>query len=309
MATYNGAGTLPRVLDAYAQLSEPQGGWKLVIVDNASNDSTPTILAGRTGTLPVKNVRTESRGKNLALNCGLDHVDGDLIVFTDDDAVPERDWLLELRAAADQQDKHDIFAGGIYPLWPTTCPEWILRLVNLGATFGLTPQDLQSGPVPASQAWGANMAVRRSIFDAGHRFNSAVGPQAGHYVMGSEVEFTARLERAGHRTWFHERARVGHIIRPQQLEREWIVQRAFRLGRHMLHQEQPEFGDAPLLRGAPRWKYRLLLSQLLRGLKARALRDTDERFLSDWEISFLRGYLSEAASRDRWPNRNHGEPT
>lgn len=296
MATYNGASTLPRVLESYARLSEPHGGWKLVVIDNASSDATPSIVRERTNALPLKYIRTESRGKNLALNHGLSHADGDLIVFTDDDAVPEQDWLRELRAAADEQTHFDIFAGAIYPLWPASCPDWILRLVNLGATFGLTPPDLPTGPVPASQAWGANMAVRRNIFDAGHRFNSAVGPQAGHYVMGSEVEFTARLERAGHRTWFIERARVGHVIRPQQLEREWIVQRAFRLGRHMLHQERPTFGSTPLLRGAPRWKYRLLMVQLLKALKARALCDADEKFLSDWEISFLRGYLSEAAS-------------
>jgi L-malate glycosyltransferase len=296
MATYNGAGTLPKVLDAYKPLHAPPGGWKLIIVDNASNDRTPDILAGHRDALPLLPMRTESRGKNLALNCGLAHVEGDLIVFTDDDAVPEPEWLVEMRTAADEQGEYDIFAGGIDPLWPTPCPEWILRLVNLGATFGLTPPSLHSGPVRASQAWGANMAIRRSVFDAGHRFNNSVGPQAGHYVMGSEVELTGRLEGEGRRTWFHESARVGHIIRPHQLEREWIVQRAFRLGRHMFHQERPEFGSTPLLRGAPRWKYRLLLRQLLRGFSARVFFNADERFLSDWEIAFLRGYLTEAAS-------------
>jgi hypothetical protein len=44
MATRNRAGVLHRVLDSFAALEIPRGGWKLVIVDNASTDATPEVL-------------------------------------------------------------------------------------------------------------------------------------------------------------------------------------------------------------------------------------------------------------------------
>jgi len=53
IATYNGARTLPRVLTACCQLESPEGGWKLVIVDNASTDQTKEIIASFSQRLPL----------------------------------------------------------------------------------------------------------------------------------------------------------------------------------------------------------------------------------------------------------------
>jgi L-malate glycosyltransferase len=295
LATHNGAGTLPRVLEAYERLTPPMGGWRVVLVDNASTDDTPAILKGFASRLPLLALRTERRGKNVALNLGLEHVDGDLVVLTDDDAVPEVEWLVALSQAAVRHQDRDLFGGQIDPIWPGEPPPWILRLVNLGATFAITGEDVAAGPMPAAQIWGPNMAVRTHLFRAGHRFDESIGPQAGQYVMGSEVEFTCRLERLGHSAWFVSDARVGHIIRPHQVERGWIIQRAYRLGRHMFHQERGSFAKASnLFRGAPRWKYRRLLAERWKALSSVISRDADQKFRADWEVSFLRGYLDEA---------------
>ncbi len=294
-ATHNGAHTLPRVLDAYMRLHTGGTIWQLVIVDNASTDETPQIISSFTPHLPLRAIRTEKRGKNVALNIGIEEIDGELVILTDDDAVPATDWLVQLIKCAAEHPEFDIFGGGIDPIWPEDLPEWIPRLVNLGATFAITPSDTPSGPICASQIWGPNMAIRSKLFAAGHRFNEAVGPTAGQYIMGSEVEFTCRLERLGHKAWFCGDARVGHIVRQNQISRKWIVDRAFRLGRHMYHQERPQFqASDKLIRGAPRWKYRRLVSEQLRHLGARLLGDQDRSFLAEWEVSFLRGYLHEA---------------
>lgn len=294
MATYNGAGTLPRVLDAYLRITPPASGWRLVVVDNASADRTPEVLREFAGRLPLRHLRTEARGKNLALNLGLAELEGELVVLTDDDAVPAPDWLLALERAAAAHPDYDIFGGEIDPVWPATPPEWIARLVNMGATFAITPDGCKEGPIAAAQIWGPNMAVRRQVFAQGHRFNEGIGPQAGQYIMGSEVEFTCRLERLGHKAWFVPDAVVGHIIRPHQVDRAWIIQRAYRLGRHMYHQESAQIAvQGGLLLGSPRWKYRRLLTEYLRAAAGWIKRDFDTKFCADWEISFLHGYLSE----------------
>lgn len=299
LATHNGAATLPQVLRAYEKLIAPAGGWKVIVVDNASTDSTPALLAAATK-LPLTALRTEQRGKNVALNIGLQHLEGDLVVLTDDDAIPDQDWLVKLRDVADTATHYDVFAGKIVPAWPPNTPDWIERIVPLGATYAATSLALKPGPISATQVWGANMAVRRPVFSAGHRFNEGVGPQAGQYIMGSEVEFTCRLETFGHRSWFDPRPVVQHIIRPNQVEAAWIFQRAYRLGRHMFYQERPSMGsDLAMLRGAPRWKYRMLLENRLRQAWYRVTGQFDHRFKADWEVSFLRGYLDEAASQTR----------
>ena len=87
-ATYNGEKTLPAVLNAYSKQSLPKEEWKLVIVDNGSNDNTKEIINEFLPLLPITLLFEPRRGKNVALNTGLSHIEGDLIVFTDDDVLP-----------------------------------------------------------------------------------------------------------------------------------------------------------------------------------------------------------------------------
>lgn len=295
IATHNGASTLPKVLNSFCTLKEPVGGWKLVMIDNASSDNTSLIINGFTNRLPLSLIQTAQRGKNIALNIGLDQIDGDLVVLTDDDVIPDPDWLEVLRDTADKHGGFDIFGGTIYPVWPYGPEEWIIKHVSLGATFGITPSNLKEGPVSATSIWGGNMAVRYAVFAHGHRFKEDVGPQAGQYMMGSEVEFGMRIEEIGHRGWFEPKARVGHIIRNTQMEKEWIIRRQYRLGRHMFHQEVKKYDEnIKLIAGAPRWKYRQLIEYSLKSIWCSMLFNDVGKFSADLERSYLLGYLAEA---------------
>lgn len=296
LATHNGASVLPRTMEAFKEMSAPPGGHLIVVVDNASTDGTDNILQRLSVDVPLKIVRTERRGKNYALNIGLEHVEGDLIVFTDDDVLPCPDWLCHLDQAARENPSFDLFGGRIVPNWPGPCPPWINEIVNLGATYGITPTGIETGAVKAERIWGANMAVRRRVFDLGYRFNEAVGPASGQYIMGSETEFCQRLEDAGFRAWFVADAVVEHIIRENQMKPDWIIQRAYRLGRGWFLQERPLFTkETKMLFGIPRWKYREWTEHWLMLLRGKLRGDFNSIFRARWELSLMRGYFDEAA--------------
>jgi len=83
------------------------------------------------------------------------------------------------------------------------------------------------------------MAVRTSVFSEGHHFDEGIGPDGTvQYGVGSESEFTSCLARAGHLAYFVADARVAHIVRPEQLEEDWMIKRAYRhgLGFYRYHQ-------------------------------------------------------------------------
>jgi glycosyltransferase involved in cell wall biosynthesis len=301
MATYNGAATLPKVLDAYCRLVAPRGGWRVVVADNGSTDGTRALLATYAGRLPLVVVSEPRRGKNAALNAALrtalqsrgDEADDDgLFVFTDDDATPDPDWLLRFDEAARMQPDFDIFGGAIVPDWGAEPPPWLMRLVPLGLTFGITPPDTPDGPVFAGLVWGANMAIRRALFEKGLRFDETIGPTAGAYAMGSETQLTRHLADVGHRAWFCGAARVAHHIRPAQLTREWVLERAFRFGRGKFRQECP--GRFPEWFGVPRWMYARSMQEALRCAQAWLRGDADALFQRRWELAYLRGHFYEA---------------
>src|SRR5215471_17251091 len=159
MATRNGAPTLKGVLDALAHQSLPTSEWKLVIVDNGSTDQTREIVESFKTILPLTYVFEEHLGKNLALNTGLAHLAGDLVVFMDDDAFPHPDWLVRLREAANNHPSFMMFGGVILPRWQAAPPPWVAWLPP-APVFSLTAPQLKDGPIDPGFIYGPNMAIR-----------------------------------------------------------------------------------------------------------------------------------------------------
>lgn len=303
MATFNGARTLPQVLDAYTQLHSPEEGWRLLVVDNGSDDGTRELLMSYASRLPLHYSYEPRRGKNAALNHGLSLAmkgpETRLFVFTDDDATPDRDWLLRYADAATERKAFAIFGGSIVPDWSQSPPEWLLRLAPCGLTYGLTDPQLPEGPVYPGLVWGANMAVRGEVFRHGYRFDESIGPAAGDYAMGGEVSFTRLLEGAGFQSWFCPGARVAHHIRPAQLTADWVVSRARRYGRGACRLAKT--GQFPELFGAPRWMLRKYIQELCGLAAAMALRQPERIFQRRWELAYLGGYIAEAAAASKRP--------
>lgn len=295
-STHNGAGTLPATLASFRQLDVPAGTTlQIIAVDNDSNDATPSLLQAASADLPLTVLQHRERGKNKALNAGLRLARGELIVFTDDDVIADPRWLVELQRSAAEHPDFDIFGGHIVPHWPSPPPRWITERTPLGVTFALTDPQLPAGEIFPGLIWGPNMMVRRSVFDTGLRFNEAIGPSAGQYMMGSETEFNIRAHGQGHACYFEPRAVVQHIIRPKQMEPQWVVQRAYRFGRNAWNQyaNGNEKDRVPTVMGMPRWRFKSYVEHWLRARRLHRSGLADEAFNHEWELAFLRGYFAQ----------------
>jgi len=300
MATYNGSPTLPVSLDAYSKIDPPAGGWKFVIVDNASTDSTAAIIHSFLSRLPIHYCLERTRGKNAALNTGLREISGDLVVLTDDDAPPHPRWLTSFREAADSHPEHSLFGGKILPRWERPPEKWILELVPLGIAYGVTPPSFREGEIGAGSIFGSNMAIRANVFASGWRFDPSVGPAGKRsYTMGSETELLLRLERSGLKAWHVESAVVEHIIRAFQFTPEWLFRRARHFGRetYRLHDVR-RFHNSPKVRGVPPYLLRRALLELAQAALVRLRPDSRRHFNLYWKLNHTLGEIIE--SQELW---------
>lgn len=292
-ATRNGARTLPRMLNSLVQL-DYDAPWEVIAIDNDSSDDTLKILKQHESCLPLTIMQQPKPGKNQALNLGIPNAKGSLIVLTDDDVIVNPDWLKKLEECAEQHPDFDIFGGRILPHWDDSPDPIVLQNAPLGVTYALTPIDQEDGPIFPGLIWGANMAIRKSVFDAGHRFNTKIGPTKSDYIMGSETEFTIRIHNAGHQSWFCDDAQVRHIIRHEQLTQSWVIGRAYRFGRGQWVQDLEKGFNVPRIGNIPRWRIRALANEYIRKMVAYVKNDRNNLFKSRWEISFLKGYFYQA---------------
>lgn len=290
MATKDRAAMLEEALDCYTRMAEPQGGWRLVVVDNGSADTTADVARRFTARLPLTYALEPRPGHLMAVNTGLDYATGDLVLFTDDDIRPPAHWLTSFATTAAAQPEFDLFGGPVRPRWPFEPPSWAVcdRRVRT-VCFAETPASRVTGP---SDSWlfGGNLAIRRAVMTPNRRFNT--GWSAG--ALGWETELVETLFREGHKTWWIGEAAVEHMIRPEQLTRKWMLQRAiqFGRGRHLL---DAEFGPpAARIAGIPRWQIRKALEQLWSVAAAWAGGDQRSLFVARWNLNVYRGAFGEA---------------
>jgi len=235
MTTYRRANVLARTFASMEQLAARAIDWQLLVIDNADDAATGDVCERFQDRLPLAYLVCTRPGKNAALNFGLSHVTGKLIAFTDDDVLPARNWLTAMYEGAARWPNHVLFGGRVLPDWPEEPPDFVRELAHrpdIGRwTYSVLDPPTSEGPCPHLLPMGNNMALRKSVFDDGLRFDERIGPRGASYAMGSETALVLRLRALGHEPVFLPDSVVHHQIRAEQLSREWLIGRAFREGR------------------------------------------------------------------------------
>jgi GT2 family glycosyltransferase len=237
IATRNGEHVLPRTLGGYRRISAPSVGWKIVVVDNGSTDSTPEIIESFKKDLPLEMLEQPVAGKSRALNTGIEAVEGRLVVLTDDDAIPSPSFLEAWAQFLAERGNYALYGGTIEPLFEAPPPKWLIETKqHFALMFG--ERNLPEGPIEPGEIYGGNMAVRRSVLDQGFRYDEDIGPNGTdpNCPMGGETEFCRRIALSGVGCWFASKPRVQHIVRPHQLTEAAWAKRAYRCGRGRAYQ-------------------------------------------------------------------------
>lgn len=103
LPTYNRLSQLQKVLAGLAAQSYSPAAFEVVIISDGSTDGTNAFLHSYAGPLQVHPFVQTNGGAAAARNYGLQMAQGDLIIFLDDDVVPEPQLVAEHVATHQQQ--------------------------------------------------------------------------------------------------------------------------------------------------------------------------------------------------------------
>jgi GT2 family glycosyltransferase len=294
MASHNGADTIGRTLEAMSALDAPKDGWELLVVNNASTDGTEAIVRKWQDRLPLRYLVEVRLGKSKAMNTALAQAQGDFIVMTDDDVLPDKNWLTEWRRVADAWPQCSVFGGAIIPEFGDHPPRWPLPRVSLTVLYAQTP-DQPEGEIAPADVSGPNMAIRQTVYESDHCFDEKF--LVGKYgLMGEDSEFVRRASEAGYRIGFAPQARVRHIIHKEQMSWRWMHHRFFRHGRTMfLFEEGRENKTTGELEFAfPRWRIRRAAASLLHFILAAPSFDRGRLFKHSRALAYDLGAIRQA---------------
>lgn len=219
VATRDRPEMLARCVDSLLAQDHPD--FEILVIDNApSSNETRELVASRYADCDRVHYAIEPvPGLANAHNRGLAGLDTELVAFTDDDVVADRQWLSRLTAPFSESQEIGCVSGGIVPAeLETRAQYWteqhgaFLKGVER-RDFDLKAHRPQSPlfPYAAGQLGsGANMAFSRAAIDAiGGRFDPALG--AGTATRGGDdLAAFADVVLAGFRLVYLPHALVWH---------------------------------------------------------------------------------------------------
>jgi glycosyltransferase involved in cell wall biosynthesis len=227
ICTCNREASLKGALQAVEQCTVPAGSCiELLVVDNASTDSTPEVVRSFASRKYTVNYLYEpERGKGNAYNAGITAARGEICIFTDDDVRPTERWLVE---HIDAYTNPEVAAvqGRIELEFDSPPPEW-MEEIHRSFLAETVPGDDPIFPY-TNNLVGANMSFRKSAaLDTGP-FNPLLGP--GRSGFWDESEFSIRMKRKGYRLLYNPGASVRHLIPTARLTADYFKDAAFRQG-------------------------------------------------------------------------------
>ncbi|MDR0420846.1 MAG: glycosyltransferase [Prevotellaceae bacterium] len=233
ICTYNRAGFIIDGLVALVKQTLNRALFEVLVINNNCTDNTETLCKNFASDIPDFNYRyiVETRqGISYARNRGVEEAKGEIIVFLDDDAVANSDYLEKMLTFFEQTPIAAGCGGRIYPRFETGRPRWMSHfLVALTSSIDLGNKTkvftLRQFPV------GANMAVRKKMFDKHGLFNPDLGRKGNSMDGAEEKDLFYRMMSAKEKIYYVADAIVYHYVPDKRFVFDFFKRQSIGIGK------------------------------------------------------------------------------
>jgi glycosyltransferase involved in cell wall biosynthesis len=233
--THNRADLLAQTLASLREVQIPNGASaECIVVDNASKDATPDVVANAANELSfdLRRVRERRLGSSFARNRAISEARGEFICFIDDDVIVEPRWLVELIGAIERRQL-DAACGLVIPRFLAEPPPWLgsrlwvkLAVHDRAAIERMAPREVEA----LHNYFSANVGFRKQAFDLFGNFREDLGVVGGNPISGEDTELFARILARGGAVGFAPRSRVHHLVGPERMTARYLRRKSFAFG-------------------------------------------------------------------------------
>jgi GT2 family glycosyltransferase len=251
VSTFNRLPLLQELLDALGKQTLPADRFEVIVVDDGSREPVAPVLESRRDPFVLK-VRTQANaGAAAARHAGIMEASGEVVVITDDDMLVPPDFLAEHLAA--HEAGHTVVLGqiaadeslGEKPLFERFHARQLARFV---ARYREQPTAVRGVMVCTG-----NVSFRRADYLSVGGFDKTLS-------RSEDRELGVRLQKAGAKLYFAEKARTTH--RSDHTELSVWLRRNYNYGVYdsRIHHKHPDRLDADP------WHFLFLVNPVSRGL-------------------------------------------
>ena len=234
ICTYNREKYIGPLLESIAKNDYPTSDYEIVLVDNNCTDNTRGVCEQFATTHPeitLRYVVETEQGLSAARNKGIKEAKGDIIIYVDDDALVDADYI---RIYAEQFAAHPetMAPGGpIEPLYETEEPKWMSpytkALLTAWMNYGDKVREYPNGRYPG----GGNAAYRKVVFEKVGLFNTELGRKGSALLASEEKDIFDKMKAQGMQVLYLPTPVLHHIIPQAKLEEDYFNRLTLQIGR------------------------------------------------------------------------------
>ena len=234
ICTYNREKYIRPLLESIAKNDYPTTDYEIILVDNNCTDNTHGVceqFAAAHKEVAFRYVIESEQGLSAARNKGIKEAKGDIIIYVDDDALVDSDYI---RIYAEHFAVHpDTMAAGgpIEPLYETKEPSWMSpytkALLTAWMNYGTQVREYPNGRYPG----GGNAAYRKEVFDRVGLFNTELGRKGNLLLASEEKDIFDKMKALGMKILYLPTPVLHHSIPQAKLEEDYFNRLTLQIGR------------------------------------------------------------------------------
>ncbi|RMF20773.1 MAG: glycosyltransferase [Cyanobacteria bacterium J083] len=255
ICTHNRDAYLGAAVDSLLQ--QDWDDYEVLVVDNASTDTTQQVVAKRLANPRLRYVYEENLGLSNARNRGAKETKAPILAYLDDDAEASPQWLSELVEAYENHDKLAIAGGKVTLIWQAGMqpPSWLSD--SMAGALGLYDlgEELIFIDNPNLTPRGLNYSLRRSFLEQVGGFDPNLGRVGKNLLSNEELFMTELALQQGWQVAYIPRAKVAHNVALERTKPSWFLRRSWWQGvsEHYREQVAGRTGIGQFKRGGERF--------------------------------------------------------
>ena len=226
ICTYNRDKYIYNVLKSLALGTLEHSAYEIILVDNNCTDNTRKEVDHFCNVFPQVSLRyfvETNQGLSHARNRGIKESKGDILVYVDDDATVNPEYLKTYADWFESHPETDAAGGPIIPHYETGSePKWMTYFIKRLLTGYLYFGD-KAKPFPGNNyPGGGNAAYRSRVFEKVGLYNVELGRNGDSLGGGEEKDIFDKMKREGMQFVYLPDAILYHSIPGYKLEADYF---------------------------------------------------------------------------------------
>ena len=234
ICTYNREKYIRPLLESIAKNDYPTTDYEIVLVDNNCTDNTRGVYEQFATANPMVTLRyvvEPEQGLSAARNRGIKEAKGDIIIYVDDDALVDTDYIRQYAEHFATYPETMAAGGPIEPLYESKEPSWMSpytkALLTAWMNYGNQVREYPNGRYPG----GGNAAYRKEVFERVGLFNTELGRKGNLLLASEEKDIFDKMKALGMKVLYLPAPVLHHCIPQTKLEEDYFNRLTLQIGR------------------------------------------------------------------------------